>query len=147
MLERFNLPRIRVLKIPDSRTNFDVGALFKLAPSLESVSLPQPMDKNPMHELATGSLGPLLHNIETPYDCTCEQILAFAETRWECVAASNTPGSSTKMVPFKRIEFRATNYPTPDDLGRRKALQNRGTTTEWESQRPIAFILISSAAR
>ncbi len=135
MLEHFNFLRIRVLKIPDpySRTNLNFYSLFKLAPSLESVSLPQPKDKNHMHELATGRLGPLLHTIETPYECTCEQILAFAETRWQCVAASNASGSSPKIVPFKRIEFKATDSPTPDHLERQKALQNRGTVIEWIS--------------
>ncbi len=134
MLEHFNLLRIRVLKIPDSRTNLDFYALFKLAPSLESVSLPQPKDENSMHELATGSLGPLLHSIETSYDCTCEQALAFAETRWERVAqpASNTYGSSPKIVPFKRIEFKVMDSPTLDHLERRRVLQNKGTVIKWD---------------
>ena len=134
MLDHFNLPRIRVLKIPDWRTRLDFDALLKLAPCLESVSLPEPKDETPMQELATGALGPSLHSIETQFDWTCEQALTFAETRWECVDASNASGSSTKIVPFKRIEFRAINYATPDDLERRYALQKRGTVIEWDSQ-------------
>ena len=132
MLEHFNLQRLRVLKL-DWRKSFDFDALFKLAPCLESVSLPEPKDETPMQELATGALGSSLHSIETPYHCTCEQTLAFAETRWECVDASNASGSSTKIVPFKRIGFKTSDDPTPDHLERRKALQNRGTVVEWES--------------
>ena len=77
MLEHFNLPRIRVLKIPDWRTRLDFGALFRLAPSLESVSLPEPNDETPMQELAAGALGPSLHSIETQFDWTCEQALSY----------------------------------------------------------------------
>ncbi|KAF8339395.1 hypothetical protein F5887DRAFT_981224 [Amanita rubescens] len=110
MLEHYNLLRIRVLILPRWSANIDFDALFKHAPSLD--------------------LGPLLRDIETPYNCTCEEILAFAETRWECVAASNASGSSTKIVPFERIKFKATDSPTPDHLERRKALQNRGTNIE-----------------
>ncbi|KAF8339396.1 hypothetical protein F5887DRAFT_981228 [Amanita rubescens] len=137
MLEHYNLLRIRVLILPHWSANIDFDALFKHAPSLESVSLPKPIDKTSMYELATGSLGPLLRDIKTRYNCTCEEILAFAETRWECVAASNASGSSAKIVPFERIKFKATDSPTPDHLERRKALQNRGTDIEWEIPRVL----------
>jgi len=132
MLEHYNSLRIRVLILPYWISNLNFDALFKLAPSLESVALPKPINKPPMHELATGSLGPLLRDIQTPYYCTCEEILAFAETRWECVAASNASGSSTKIMPFKRIKIISMSYPSPDHLERQKVLQNKGTVIEWD---------------
>jgi hypothetical protein len=143
MLQQFNFRRIRVLDISRlTADNIDISAVLSCAPSLESLSLPPPMtmDQSTADQVAVGRLGPSLRCIDlVGYECSWDQALEFAETRWESVMASQESGSSVNITPFEKVRFNITKgyRQTPDQSRRKEALCSRGTAISYF--KPLRF--------
>ena len=100
LLQRFNFRRIRVLDIEVLADGIDISTLLSCAPCLESICLQLVgMDQNTMNQVAVGRLGPSLRCIDlVGCECTWDQALEFAETRWKSAIASQESGSSLKIT-------------------------------------------------
>ena len=145
MLQQFNFRRIRVLdisRLTADNDNININAVLSCAPSLESLSLPESivMDQNTANQVAVGRLGPSLRCIDLiGYECSWDQALDFAETRWESVMASQESGLSVNTTPFEKFRFNITKgyRQTRDQSRREKALRSRRTAISYF--KPLRF--------